>query len=280
MRLTNASVFLIGFYIALLFFWLSAGLFASGNSSINFLTIFNGFQHNQQFGYIFAFVYAFIPLFGSLIGFRISRKWGFSKGTIGKAIFYLSLSLLCWAVAEFIWSYYNFVLHTAVPYPAWSDVGWVLCYPFWAIGTFYLSAPSGARIGLSKISGKLLLIIIPILISLFSWYVLVVLARGGAITSGGNFLTVFFDIAYPVGDVIILTLAFLIFGLSFKYWGGQIKWPVIIIIIGFLLEYIADFGFSYTTTVNTYYNGSWVDLVYATSLVLLSLGVSLLDVRE
>ena len=122
--------------------------------------------------------------------------------------------------------------------------------------------------------------VIPLLVTIFSWYILVVLARGGSVTSGGGPIKVFFDIAYPVGDIIILAIAFIIFGLSFRYWAGQIKWPVIITIIGFLMEYFADFAFSYTTTVNTYYNGSWVDLTYATSLVLLSFAVALLDVNE
>jgi hypothetical protein len=280
MKLTSASLFLLGFYIALVLFWLCAGLFANGGSPVTIMTIFSGFKHSTQYGYIFGFAYSFIPLAGSLVGFNITRKWGFSKSSVGKAVFYLSLSLLLWAIGEFIWSYYNFFLNANVPYPSWADAAFILTYPLWAIGMIYFGIASGANLGLKKMSGKLLLVIVPILVLLLSWYVMVVLARGGSITSGGDIITVFFDIAYPVGDAIILTMAFLIFGLSFRYWGGQIKWPVIIIIIGFLVEYIADFGFSYTTAINTYYNGSWVDLLFATSLTILGLGVAMLDIKE
>ena len=280
MKLTHAASFLIGFYIALLFFWLFSGLFANGGSSITLATIFTGFKHSTQYGYIFSFVYGFIPFIGSIIGFRISKSWGFFKESVGKAVFFLSLSLFSWSMGEFIWAYYNFFLNATVPYPSWADVGFVLNYPFWGIGMVYLGNASGARMGLQKTGRKLLLIIIPVVVSLFSWYIMVDLARAGSITSGGGFLKVFFDIAYPVGDVILMTMGLLIFGLSFRYWGNQLKWPITIILLGIALEYIADFGFSYTTTVNTFYNGSWVDLVFTTSLTILGLGVAMLDVKE
>lgn len=276
MKLTKSSIFLLGFYLALLLFWFSASLFDTGNSHVSIFTFFNGFKNSTKFGYIFAFAYAFIPLYGSIVGFHITRKWGF-KSVVGKAVFYLSLSLLFWAIGEFIWSYYNFFLNANTPYPSWADVAFILTYPCWAVGLIYFGNAAGAKTGLHTKSGKILLFVIPLLVTIFSWYILVVLARGGSVTSGGGPIKVFFDIAYPVGDIIILAIAFIIFGLSFRYWAGQIKWPVIITIIGFLMEYFADFAFSYTTTVNTYYNGSWVDLTYATSLVLLSFAVALLD---
>lgn len=279
MKLTKSSLFLLGFYLSLLLVWFSASLFDIGNTPVSIVTLFAGFKNSTKFGYIFAFAYAFIPLYGSLVGFTITRKWGF-RGSVGKAVFYLSLSLLFWAVGEFIWSYYNFFLNANTPYPSWADAAFILTYPFWAIGLIYLGDAAGAKTGLHKKSGKLLLFIIPIIITVFSWYVLVDIARGGSVTSGGGPIKVFFDIAYPVGDIIILAIAFIIFGLSFRYWGGQIKWPIIITIIGFLMEYFADFGFSYTTTVNTYYNGSWVDLTYATSLVMLSFAVAILDTNQ
>lgn len=279
MKLTKSSLFLLGFYLALLLVWFSASLFDTSNAHVSIFTLFNGFKNSTKFGYIFAFAYAFIPLYGSLVGFNITRKWGL-RGSVGKAVFYLSLSLFCWAIGEFIWSYYNFFLNANTPYPSWADAAFILTYPFWAIGLIYFGDAAGAKTGWHKKSGKLLVFIIPILVTAFSWYVLVDIARAGSVTSGGGPLTVFFDIAYPIGDIIILAIAFIIFGLSFRYWGGQIKWPIIITVIGFLIEYFADFGFSYTTTVNSYYNGSWVDLTFATSLVLLSFAVALLDVNE
>jgi diguanylate cyclase len=280
MRITKASDFIIGFFIALVIFWFSASFFDVGNSPFHYYTIFDGFKNNQTYGYIFNFVYAFIPLYVGIYGFRIAKKWGMFKSSMGKAIINLSISLIFWAIGELMWAYYNFFLGSNIPYPSWADAAYVLTYPFLAAGLIYLGQATGVKFGLKNTLGKIFLFITPILLLIFSWYVLVVVARGGSITTGGGSLTVFFDIAYPMGDVIVLVMAFLIYGLSFKYLGGMFKWPIIITIFGVFLEYVADFAFSYTTTINTYYNGNWVDLVYLFSLVFMSLGVTLLDVQE
>ena len=280
MKLNSQALFILGIYFALLIFWLCSSLFVTGNSHFSLLTLLNGFKQNTQYGYIFAFTYAFIPLSGSIIGFTIAKKWGFFKDNVGKAVFFFSLSLFSWAMGEFVWSYYNFFMNSNVPYPSWSDVGFVLNYPLWGIGMVYFGKASGANLGLQKTSRKLLLILIPILVSLVSWYVMVVLARGGSITSGGGALKVFFDIAYPAGDVILLTMGLLIFGLSFRYWSAQLKWPIIVILLGILAEYITDFGFAYTTTLGTFYNGCLDDFAYATTFMILSIAVTLLDKRQ
>jgi diguanylate cyclase len=280
MRITKATVFVFGFYLALIILWFSASLFDAGSYPFSFSTIFAGFKHNQTYGYIFNFAYSFLPLYVGIYGFRIAGKWGMFKSTMGKAIINLSLSLIFWGIGEIMWAYYNFFLGSNIPYPSWDDVAYVLTYPFLAVGLIYLGRATGVKFGLRNVLGKVYLILAPIAILIFSWYILVQLGRGGSITSGGGPLTVFFDIAYPVGDVIILVMVIIIYGLSFRFLGGMFKWPILITLIGVLLEYIADFGFSYTTTINTYYNGNWVDLVYLTSLLLMSFGVTLLDVEK
>ena len=278
MRLSRASIFILGFYVALVLFYFSSSLFTHGHISLS--NLFVGFKNHTQYGYIFAFAYGLIPLMGGGFGLRIAKKWGFFKSSMGKAVFFLSTSLISWGIGELIWSFYNFFLNANVPYPSWADAGFILTYPLWGIGMIYLGHASGAKFGLRKLGGKLFLIIVPIIILAFSWYLLVVIARGGSVTSGGGPLKVFFDIAYPVGDIIILTIAFLIYGLSFKYLGGRYKWPIIITLFGFFLEYFADFGFSYTTTINTFYNGCWVDLTFTTALFILSFGLTNLDAKD
>lgn len=280
MRITKSSDFIIGFFIALVIFWFSASIFDAGNATPSITNILNGFKNNQTFGYIFNFAYAFIPLYVGIYGITIAKKWGLFKSSMGKAIVCLSISLFFWGIGEIMWAYYNFFLGSNIPYPSWDDVAYVLTYPFLAVGLIYLGQATGVKFGLRNTIGKIFMIVAPLAILAFSWYVLVVLARGGSVTAGGGALTVFFDIAYPVGDVIVLVMAFLIYGLSFRYLGGMFKWPIIITIFGVLLEYFADFAFSYTTTVNTYYNGNWVDLIYLISLVFMSLGVTLFDVQD
>jgi len=45
---------------------------------------------------------------------------------------------------------------------------------------------------------------------------------------------------------------------------------------GFAIQYFADFGFSFTTTNGTYYNGNWCDLLFVTALTVIALGINLI----
>src|SRR5258708_3100494 len=280
MKLTYSSAFILGLFVTLFIFWLFSSIFVTGNSHPSYTTMLDGFKHSTIYGYIFAFVEGVIPFAGAFIGFKKAKQWGLFKSSMGKAVFYLSLGLLVWAIGELIWSYYTFFLYPNVPYPSCADASFNLNYPCFGLGVHLLGQATGVKFALRKAGGKLFLVALPIAIFALSWYVLVVIARGGSITSGGGTLKVFFDIAYPMGDVIILTMAFLIYGLTFRYLGGRYKWPILITILGILIQYFADFGFSYTTTISTYYNGSAIDLLFALSMAIISFGIALLDPRE
>lgn len=279
MKLTRPSLFLAGFYVSLLIFWVLTSLYYFFTSTDVDKTLLTGMK-DTPYNFIFAFVYGLIPLFAGIIGIKNAKKWGYLKSSMGKALLFFSMGLLSWGIGETIWSYYNFFLSQDVPYPAWSDVGFILACPLWAAGAFYLSQATGAKYGLKKMSGRLLVIGIP-LVSLFvSYYLLVIVARQGVFPIEGGLIKVFFDLAYPISDVIILSLTFLIYGLSFNYLGGRFKLPVLITLVGFICMYIADFSFSYTTTVGSFYNGSWVDLMFASALFVMGFGLLNLDIHE
>jgi len=77
-----------------------------------------------------------------------------------------------------------------------------------------LSKATGVKFSLRKFTGRLILFILPIIVIAFSYYVLIVLAREGTIISDNsdNLIKTFFDIAYPVGDVVILITVLLVYG--------------------------------------------------------------------
>lgn len=223
--------------------------------------------------YFYSFSFSLIPLIGGLAGVVTSKRWGFLGSAIGRAIFYISSGLFSWGVGSMIWSYYNFFLKVSAPYPSFADVGFIVALPLWILGVFNLSKATGAKFALKNLKGRLFLITVPILVLIASYYLLVVIARGGVLTEAGNdFLKLFFDLAYPSGDVIILTLAVVIFGLSFKYFGGLYKISIYSLLLGFGLMYLADFVFSYTTTVDTFFNGNFGDLLFTLALFSITFG--------
>ena len=231
---------------------------------------------NDLYGVLFL---GFIPVVGGINGLLIARRWGSFQSTVGRAIIFLSLGLISWGLGTYIFSgVYNFLLQIEVPYPSLADAWYIISLPLWAIGMIQLSRAMGAKYGLRSSKGKAALLVIPILIIIISYYLLVHVARGGSIDfSNKGILKVFFDLAYPIGDVVILTLATLVYGLSYKYFGGVFKKAIYAILLGFVVLYFADFSFSYTTTLETFFPADWVDYLFTTAMFILSIGIAMLD---
>jgi len=266
MKLNNFSKIIISLFIAVVLLWSFISFNSIQNSSIN---------------YYFSLGIGVVALFGGIFGLYNSKKWGSLRSSVGKSLFFISLGLLFWSLGTFIFGYYNIFLSIEAPYPSLADASYIISWPLWVIGMFYFIKATGAKFQLKKRIGRIIIFVIPIIVMVLSYYVLIIVARQGIITDGsGGVLKNFFDIAYPVGDVIILTITVLIYSLSFNYLGGFFKWPIIIIIGGFIFNYIADFIFIYTVTKETFYVGDFGDLFYVIAFFLLGLGVSLMDVNR
>ena len=215
-----------------------------------------------------------IPLVGGILGFRNSIAWGGLKSIIGRSILFLSLGLFTWGCGMIVWNYYIFFTGIEIPYPSFADVGYVLGLIFLIFGVWQLSKVVGVNFALRTKKGKVLLLLIPLVVISISVYLLVYVARGGVLvdTSTG-YLKLFFDLLYPLGDVVNLTITVSIYLLSIKLLGGKYKIPILMLLAGFVMFYISDFSFSYTTTLETYSNGSFVDFLFTTTMFILSLGV-------
>ena len=224
--------------------------------------------------YLYSFLFGLIPLFAGLISMLRSGVWGWFKSAIGKAVFFIGLGIFLWGCGETIWSYYNFFLDVPAPYPSWADLGFAPSIFFYGLGTAYLARAAGTKFGLRNTTAKIFLIVSPFVILIASYYLLIVVARQGVVVPEGEpLLKAFFDIVYPLGDFVGLTIAIIISGLSFKYLGGIYKIDVYSILAGLGVMFIADAVFSYNTTVGTFYNASFGDLLLTTGLFLISFGV-------
>lgn len=265
MRLNIYSSFLVGFFVLMLIYWQGLQMSHTTDLPINL-------------GYSFST--AVLAFFGGVFGILISRRWGGVKSAVGKAVLLMSLGTLVWSLGNFVWSYYIFFLHTEIPYPSLADIGYSLAVPMWVAGVYFLSQATGARFTLRKARGRMMLVVLPVLAALVSYYFLFVVARGSSMEVEGGLLKIFLDFYYPIGDWIILTVSFLLFGLSWEYLGGRFRLPVFILLIGFVFMFMADFSFSYTTTVGSYFNGSYPDLLFATALFVMGFGINSLDTKE
>ncbi len=203
-----------------------------------------------------------------------SKGWGGLSSSIGKAVFFIGLGVFVWGCGETIWSYYNFFLNVAAPYPSLADLGFAPSIFFYGLGAIFLAQASGAKFGLRNKYAKVFVVIAPIIIFAAAYYVLVVIARGGVlIPEGETLLKSILDIVYPLGDFLALAIAIVVSGLSFKYLGGKYIIDIASILTGLFVMFVADSIFSYTTTVGTYYNADFGDLVLTIGLFLITFGI-------
>jgi hypothetical protein len=226
------------------------------------------------YNYSYSFLFGLIPLIGGLYAMVQSKLWGRFSSAVGKAIFFIGLGLFCWGCGETIWSYYNFILGVPAPYPSIADIGFAPSIFFYGLGAAYLSRATGAKYVWRKPIAKFLVFLTLLIVSAISYYVLVTVARGGVLLPEGESpLKSVLDLAYPLGDFIGLVIAVVISGLSFKYLGGVYKKDIYSILLGLGIMFIADSIFSYTTTVGTYYNANFGDLMLTLGLFFLTFGV-------
>ncbi len=264
MRLNSASAFLLGYGFLMILYWVGIQL-----SNITDLPV----------NLFYSFTTAVLAFLGGIFGLFISKHWGGGKSAVGKAVLLMSLGTTSWSLGNFVWSFYTFFLQTEMPYPSLADVGYTLAVPLWAIGVYFLSQATGAKFSLRRMRGRLMLIALPLIAAVVSYYFLFVIARGSSIEVEGGLLKIFLDFYYPIGDWVILTMSFLLFGLSLKYLGGRFRTPVFVTLLGFVIMFLADFSFSYTTTVGTYYNGNTADLLFALAMTVISIGITSIDAR-
>ena len=258
MRLNVAQKILSAYFVLLCIFWVTLHI--------------NGLK-GGSWNDFYSFSFGLIPLLSGLWGIHQSFRWGGTESYVGQALLFISTGSFLWGTGTMIWAYYNFFAGVPIPYTSIADLFYILTIGFWVAGMWSLSHAVGSRIGFKTTAGKVFSVLIPIGILVASYYLLVVIGRDGTlIPTYEGYLKLILDLAYPLGDVIILTLAMLIFGLSRSYLGGTYKLPVNVLLLGFLTMYFADFIFSYTTTNGTFYTGNFGDLVFTVAMFLISFG--------
>lgn len=242
------------YYIALLIWWVY--IFSTGQR--------DGFEN-----YLFGAAYAVIALIGGLIGIFISNYWGAWRSTIGRGIIFLSAGLLAFAFGQFAWSYYNIILQVEVPYPSVADIGYVGTIPFYFLGMISFAKAAGAKFALRALTGKLQAIFIPLILLLFSYWIFL---------SNYEFdfdqpVKIFIDFGYPLGQALTISVGILAFTLSRNFLGGLMKNKIQLLIFALAFQYLTDFSFLFQASRGTYYNGGPIDLMYATSFFIMSLGL-------
>jgi diguanylate cyclase len=156
--------------------------------------------------------------------------------------------LLAWAAGELIWSYYEVWLeYEQAPYPSWADVGYLI-FPVGAGAAVLLLAPSDR----GQSQKRLLLdgIIVAASVFLVSW----VLVLDSVFHAGGETtLALAVSLAYPIADVVIITIAWARAVAAYRASMG-------LLVGGLILIAVSDSVFAALTAIGGYSTGNLVDL--------------------
>ncbi|OGK22302.1 hypothetical protein A2866_05310 [Candidatus Roizmanbacteria bacterium RIFCSPHIGHO2_01_FULL_39_8] len=252
------SYWILFLYIAVLVWWVKLQIQGAGTEE----------------AYLFNWFYGFIGISGAFYGIRVAlKKWGGWKSVIGKGLILLAIGLLGQWVGLQIWTYYNVIAKVEVPYPSLADIGYFSLIPAYTLAAWMFSHASGAKFSLKTTSGKFYAIIIP-LTTLPLAYFLFLKDIGFDLS---NPIKLFLDIGYPLGEIIPVTIGVFTLTLSKKFLGGTMKKRVLFLVGAFFFQFLTEYAFLYAAGAETYVNGGWNDLMYATSYLTMSLGFVYFD---
>ncbi len=232
----------------------------------------NGLNDSSH-SYLYGGAYALIALAGGIAGLKLSSKWGGWKSIMGKGIIFLSLGLLGEAFGQLSWTSYNMIWKVEVPYPSIADIGYFSIIPFYALAMFSFARASGARLSLSTFLNKLQVVVVPVIMVVISY---ILFLRDYDLDLSAP-IRVFFDLGYPMGEAITISIAILTLILSRNYLGGIMKGKIRYIIFAFFVQYLTDYTFLYHASREIYTNGGLVDLLYPTSFIVMSVGLFMLS---
>lgn len=252
----------ITFFLVLTVWWII--LFLSGSKS--------GF-HNLLFGAVYG---PLMSLYGGILGIRVAKRWGGLKSLMGKAILLLSFGLLAESFGQIVFSYYNIFLRVEIPYPSIADIGFFGNVPLYIFGIILLLKASGGKFSLKSFSSQIQAVVLPLGILVFSYMLFLQKYE----FDFSNWIKIFLDFGYPLGQALYVSLAILTYSLTRNLLGGLMRNKILILIIAFIAQYLADFNFLFQTSRGTWYNGGYGDYLYLIAYFIMAIGLLKLRVSQ
>jgi len=167
----------------------------------------------------------------------------------------ITLALASWTFGEIYWA-----IVTPDEYPSPADLGYIGFYVLLYVGIVLLLRSRARSIG-----GMLWLdgATAALAAASLGAAVLVELVLGN---TEGSTSTVVTNLAYPLGDVLLLSAVFGVFSLT--SWKPGERW--LLLGLGALATTIADAVYLFQTANGTYVEGTWIDILWPTSMLLVA----------
>jgi hypothetical protein len=228
--------------------------------------------------YYFNLAYAVLGSYGGILAILKANEWGWWRSLYGKALISFGSAVIWWSIGGYIWAYYNLTGASEVPFPSNADhFGFAWFYPLTLLAMVFLVKGLGFKYAWSKSSfSKIALLAIPVAAVILTFLLY------KDIREEGSFLLNFYKYFYNIGGSLILAASLTILYLSKYFSSGKLRPAIICIVLGLIVQYVADVAFNYRANpqIALYYNADFTDMLYALSLYLVSAGSTLFTLKR
>ncbi len=217
----------------------------------------------------FTVIYCIFALFGGIAGWSFAKKWGGLRSTLGSSIILFTVGLLSQFIGQVLYNSYIYILGIDVPYPSIGDVAFFASVIFYIAASVQLARVAGIKLSTQSILGKLKAFIIPVLILIGSYWVFL----RGYEPDWSDKIVIFLDFGFPIGQAIFVSIAILALLISKNILGGMMRKPILLLIIALIVQYLADFSFSYQVSRETWHVGGSNDYLFALAYFLMTVAL-------
>jgi diguanylate cyclase (GGDEF)-like protein len=167
----------------------------------------------------------------------------------------ITAALACWTFGE-IW----YAVFQPETYPSMADVGFIAFYVLLYVGIVVLLR-SRAR----SIARALWLDGATAALAAAAFAAAVIFELVADVTEGSTSVVVT-NLAYPLGDVLLLSAVFGVFALT--GWRPGLRWALLG--LGVLSTTLADAVYLFQSAAGTYVEGTWIDILWPTAMLLIA----------
>jgi hypothetical protein len=210
-----------------------------------------------------------LPPILSFIAFTIAAagliRNGVHRGDrVSTAWFAYSIGMLFWFLGESTWAIYALLFSNPNPFPSIADVFWLAGYAPLMLAILIVAWPFREFL----FSKKMLTVILTSLL-LAGLLLAFLIPSTYSNSMGSDFVSVVIGLSYPLLDVALLAIALPIL---FLYGRGTFWRPFLFITVGLILSFVGDILFGWASLNGVYYDGSYLELFFHWSYLVLIYG--------
>jgi diguanylate cyclase (GGDEF)-like protein/PAS domain S-box-containing protein len=188
--------------------------------------------------------------------FRGRMRWGWA---------FVGLGVLSWGLGQMCWVYLESFRGDEVPFPSQADIGYLGMVLLTPVGLLIL--PSATQALANRARSVLDGLMVAASLVLMAWiFVVEPLIKAG----GDSALALYISLAYPLGDVVIVTIV--IYMLALQRERGSNLSHLALVGAGIVAFAVSDIGYAYLNLIGAYASGSVTDIGWFAgfSLILLA----------